>query len=54
VIEPSGQVTINLSKERARGGQVFFAPLATKGGIVEWRCWSDGVAQSVLTAACRG
>ena len=53
VIEPSGQVTINLSKERARGGQVFFAPLATKGGIVEWRCWSDGVAQSVLTAACR-
>lgn len=53
VIEPSGQVTINLSKERARGGQVFFAPLATKGGIVEWRCWSDGVAQAVLTAACR-
>jgi uncharacterized RDD family membrane protein YckC/Tfp pilus assembly major pilin PilA len=52
-IEPSGQITITLSKERARGGQVFFAPLATKGGIVEWRCWSEGVSQAVLTAACR-
>ncbi|HEX4764352.1 MAG TPA: RDD family protein [Usitatibacter sp.] len=51
-IEPSGQITMNLAKDRAGGGKIFFAPLASKGGIVEWRCWSEGTSEAVLTAAC--
>jgi len=52
-VEPSGQITMNLAKDKAGGGKIFFAPLASKGGIVEWRCWSEGTSESVLTAACR-
>ncbi len=52
VIEPSGQVTLNVAKD-ARGGQVFFAPLQARGGPVEWRCWSEGLAQSLMSAVCK-
>ena len=51
-IEPSGQITMNLAKDKAGGGKILFAPLASKGGIVEWRCWSENTAEAVLTAAC--
>jgi len=51
-IESSGQITMNLARDRAGGGKIFFAPLASKGGIVEWRCWSEGTSEAVLTAAC--
>ena len=51
-IESSGQITLNL-KGSVGGGKIFVAPLASKGGIVEWRCWSEGVSESVLAAACR-
>lgn len=52
VIEPSGQVTLNVASN-ARGGKVFFAPLQARGGPVEWRCWSEGLAEQMISAVCK-
>jgi uncharacterized RDD family membrane protein YckC len=52
-IEGDGQITITLSRERLKGGQVFLAPLVSRGGPLEWRCWSEGVRQALMPAVCR-
>lgn len=53
-IAADGQITITFSPEAIGGGQVFMAPLASKTGPVEWRCWAEGLAPKYMPSVCRG
>jgi len=53
-IGADGQITITLAQDAFGGGQVFMAPLASRTGPVEWRCWAEGVAPKYMPSVCRG